>query len=292
MSNSHRGERSKIGLKRWLWPAIVFTVTTLAFGGIQHRIHYQDAARNAAAYSRDAKNEIAAECTVPVPYNDCAREIEQTRRENQRDEYDLYAQKAMALWTAIMGAMAVVGIALSGVGVYLIWRTWDATREAAENSRKTFNAYVMRERAVLRFTENIFTEQAWNEPHKQQFFIKVKNEGMGHAQVKSVFYAVQLDAEWPLVFSPGLNTEHFVGSDAAKDWKLGRMTFVAPNDRAFFVLGYVEYFSVGESPFRSHFCYLCNPNAVSDVKVETFAGENGGAKLDHGGGGEVLLRAA
>jgi hypothetical protein len=38
----------------------------------------------------------------------------------------------MALWTAIMGAMAVVGVSLSDVGIYLIWQTWGATRHAAK----------------------------------------------------------------------------------------------------------------------------------------------------------------
>ncbi|MGF7171522.1 hypothetical protein FHS91_003222 [Sphingobium xanthum] len=58
--------------------------------------------------------------------NDASHE----RRANERDEQDLVAQKRSALWAYIMGAAAVIGMCLSVVGVYLVYTTFQATREA------------------------------------------------------------------------------------------------------------------------------------------------------------------
>lgn len=196
MSDSDRGRVHQIGLKRWVWPVIVFAVAVLAYGIVVERTHYHNAARNAASYARDAHNQTAAECRVPVTYPSCAREIEQARRANQRDEYDLYAQKVMALWTAIMGAMAVVGIALSGVGVYLIWHTWDATQEAANSSRKTLRAYIAKERAILKIRlADWVVDDRLSSPNC--FVARLRNLGESLAQVHEVHWEYLADPVWP-----------------------------------------------------------------------------------------------
>ena len=46
---------------------------------------------------------------------------------------DLKAQREMAWWTKVMGWAAGIGILLGAVSIWLIWRTWDATREAAKS---------------------------------------------------------------------------------------------------------------------------------------------------------------
>lgn len=62
------------------------------------------------------------------------------------DREDLHAQRIMAWWTRIMGIAAVIGIFLGGISIWLIWRTWDATREAAKISLQTYQAFVSLER--------------------------------------------------------------------------------------------------------------------------------------------------
>lgn len=193
MSDSNRGDDTAIGLKRWLAPAIIFAIALLGIGGVQHWIYYDDAHSRAAAHSRDADYHIATECRMINAAPECAREIEQARRENQRSEYDLYSQKAMALWTAIMGAMAVIGIALSGVGVYLIWRTWDATRKAADNSQKTYDAYVAIERA--RITTAI--EEARTIGSDILCDIAVSNIGKSSCVVHRFVWAWSETEDWP-----------------------------------------------------------------------------------------------
>ena len=132
MSDGDRDGDSPLRLKRWLISAAMFAAVMVGYGGVQQGVYYYEAARHAAGYARNANDKIAAECRMPTAPANCERAIDGAAREDQRDEYDLYSQKAMALWTAIMGAMAVIGVSLSGVGIYLIWRTWAETRRAAE----------------------------------------------------------------------------------------------------------------------------------------------------------------
>lgn len=195
MSDSNRGGNDTIGLRRWLWPAIIFAVSVLCVGGIQHWIYYDDAQRSAATHSRDAHNHITTECRVSDAAPSCEREISQAARDSQRGEYDLYSQKAMALWTAIMGAMAVVGIALSGVGVYLIWRTWDATREAAENSRKTLNSFIAKERAIIKATRADFHFRRGISP-ENGFKISFLNIGLSVGWITEVGWQYSFKEAW------------------------------------------------------------------------------------------------
>lgn len=196
MSDSDKSGDDQVGLKRWLWPAIIFALVVIGAAGTQHWVYYNDAARNAANYSRDAQYQIATECGVALSRPSCARQIEQTRRANQREEYDLYSQQAVALWTAILGAMAIFGIALSGIGIYLIWRTWDATREAAKNSRDTLDSYIHRERAILRLGDARF-QWLQDEPTPDGFRVTVSNLGASPADVTSVSWEYLNGPCWP-----------------------------------------------------------------------------------------------
>lgn len=145
-----RGDRSgfdKTELRNWLFGAICAALAVITVVGIQHWVYYDNAATRAANDARQTEKQIATECAFTDSRSKCAREIEQASRAEQRDEYDLYSQQAMALWTSVMGAMGVLGVALSGVGVYLLWQTWsearytsDAQREANEISKKQARA--------------------------------------------------------------------------------------------------------------------------------------------------------
>lgn len=200
MSDSDRRTRPSIGLKRWLWPSIIFAVAVLASGGILQWNYHQEASRNAASYARDAQNQIATECRMPVATQSCERDIQQSRRQNQREEYDLYAQKAMALWTALMGAMAVIGVALSGIGVFLIWRTWDATREAADSSRRTLSSFIAKERAILRPLQALGGTGGKRGRHTG-VYIKVRNIGPTAATIISTSWQVDEEGTWKGVFN-------------------------------------------------------------------------------------------
>lgn len=247
MSDGDRGERSEVRLRRWLWPAIIFAVAVLSVGGIQHWIYYHEASSRAAAYSSDANYHITSECAVPNATPSCERDIDEAARENQRREYDLYSQKAMALWTGIMGAMAVVGIALSGVGIYLIWRTWDATREAAENSRKTFDAYVWKERAHLIFD---MTGVHIGEDTGSPFRGGVSNKGLSPATVISFGCRFIEKGEWREDWTHIRHCGELVTAGGGQGYDNIPQEGVAEG----WFIGVVDYVTLSNS-CRTYFCF-------------------------------------
>lgn len=144
MPDSNRSTIGNASLRRYVrWAGLVCALV-LACGVIQHAIYYQKASRNAEYYSRDAKNVISVLCQKIVT-KDCAdrtREISDAAHQQQREEYDLYSQQAMALWTAIMGGMAVLGVFLTAIGVWFIKRTLDATLDAVEDTGNATDAMI------------------------------------------------------------------------------------------------------------------------------------------------------
>lgn len=117
---------------------------------------------NAVEQRRAATNRlIAGQCQPPglSDAEDCAAALQSALRSEEREIHDLAAQQVMALWTAIMGGMAVVGVALSGLGVYLVWTTFKATQRASESSMKTYEAYIAVERPRLHVSVEMMFEE-------------------------------------------------------------------------------------------------------------------------------------
>ncbi|WP_430416726.1 hypothetical protein [Parasphingorhabdus sp.] len=240
--------------------AVVLTIVLLGFGLFQHANYHNDASRNAAHYSENAKDNIAIKCLdlTGQARSDCANEIEDAARANERDEYDLYSQKAMALWTAIMGGMAVVGVSLSGVGVYLIWQTFGQSQTAAKAAQDTHHSYIANERAVFRPIEEADISDAPNRPHMLRFEAKVDNRGRGNGIIKKIAIIASDNGEWPQDFPNEIKTSHFVktgsrGKPPAIDFKPPEGTEI------FFILGYIEYETLVDLRYESYFCYWIHP---------------------------------
>lgn len=136
------------GLAASVFAAILFVVLVVWPSWLQQRELYNEATRNAEHYARNAKNQIAIKCTslTGQARTDCTNKENETARDRQRDEYDLYSQQVMALWTGVMGGMAVVGVSVSLIGVYLIWQTWTeakrTTAVARDVGKKQVRAYL------------------------------------------------------------------------------------------------------------------------------------------------------
>lgn len=189
---------SDLGLKRWLLPAACFAVALIGFGSVQNWIFYSEASSRSQIEYQEAREQIAADCRLPASSNACSTEIMDEAREDQRAEFDLYSQKAMALWTAIMGTMAVIGASLSAVGIYLIWRTWDATREAADNSRRTLRSFVAKERALLipqKLNESRYEEHDGTQT--SGFAVELVNGGQAPGTVILNQWAFISEPFWP-----------------------------------------------------------------------------------------------
>jgi hypothetical protein len=92
----------------------------------------QEAANRSSEYRQNAKNRIERVCATALSKPDCVAEAYQSAREQERMEQDLAAQKVTAWWTKVMGLAALIGMALSAIGVWLVKTTFDETRKANE----------------------------------------------------------------------------------------------------------------------------------------------------------------
>jgi hypothetical protein len=94
---------------------------------------YSHAATDAAVkYQRDAHAYIKERCFAPPGLGeiDCASKADEAAREGQRKEQDLAAQNITAWWTKVMGIAALIGMALSAIGVWLVKTTFDESQRA------------------------------------------------------------------------------------------------------------------------------------------------------------------
>lgn len=100
---------------------------------------------------------------------------------------DLEAQKGMAKWTRYMGIAAIVGVILSVFGVWLIYRTWQATQQAAASAQRTYDAFINVERAFL--VPNIDDVAGYEnntDAAVKSVYISVKNIGKGACIFKHI----------------------------------------------------------------------------------------------------------
>jgi hypothetical protein len=101
---------------------------------------YEIEASKASDQAADrARVEMKRDCgSLAAPRKDkCESQIGNAYRSYRKETRDLEAQRTTALWTAYMGAAALLGMAVSIVGVGLVFITFRATREANEIARET-----------------------------------------------------------------------------------------------------------------------------------------------------------
>lgn len=168
--------------------ALAFMAVTIMTGvSLQWETNY-DAARNSANYAEDARNDVAAKCGALTGQarNDCSDEINDAARENQREEGDLAAQQTMALWTAVMGGMAVVGVSLSGIGVYLIWQTWGETQNAAKAGQEANRIALSTQRPWINFDIRVWRFTFAEGVASIKLMVEAKNDGNSPAQRVSI----------------------------------------------------------------------------------------------------------
>jgi hypothetical protein len=101
-----------------------------------------EAAQRTKIHGQNAENRIERVCISPLAKPDCVEEARQAQRENEREEQDLAAQKVTAWWTKVMGIAALIGMALSAVGVWLVKTTFDETRKANDIARDANRPWV------------------------------------------------------------------------------------------------------------------------------------------------------
>lgn len=121
-------------------------------------------APRAADPSQKEARETCQGVTGLVDYENCITEKQKAQRDEQRTQYDLQAQQQMALWAFALFISGVLGLGITGAGVYYVAQTLGATREAVGAANRTADeakrigeaqvrAYVTVANVQLRFAE-------------------------------------------------------------------------------------------------------------------------------------------
>lgn len=135
MLRSHRG--IIIAVVAWLIaaPTLWLLIADLVSVSRSYERHATEASEY---YAGEAEREIGQACPrlAPELQNDCVGKAETSARENQRREQELAAQKVTAWWTQIMGGAALIGMALSAIGVALVWTTFREQRRATNLAKE------------------------------------------------------------------------------------------------------------------------------------------------------------
>lgn len=133
-----RGDWSKRFTPKLLTGALIWSlVAMIGFGaitrGILEQVEYEGRSNERRAeYSADAYSPAYDACVrLAIGLQaDCIAKANEEWRENERKEQDLIAQQTSAIWTFLMGCAAIIGMALSALGVWLVYTTFDETRKA------------------------------------------------------------------------------------------------------------------------------------------------------------------
>ncbi|MFD1986981.1 hypothetical protein ACFSOZ_31595 [Mesorhizobium newzealandense] len=97
----------------------------------------QEAEQATKEYADRTQESIASTCRdrdIPA-FAKCVDEIVKATEEAKTAQRDLAAQRSMALWALGMLWATVASIAVTGIGIYFVWRTLDANTDAVEQAR-------------------------------------------------------------------------------------------------------------------------------------------------------------
>lgn len=120
---------------------IIASGAAISWGVAESSSFARSAAERQSSIHSAQKAEVASSCqlvgTKPDP--SCALPIVRQARESARAEAELAAQQQSAAWTQLMAIVAVVGAALSFLGVFLVWTTFDETRRSNAIAREALD---------------------------------------------------------------------------------------------------------------------------------------------------------
>ena len=262
MSGSNRVNVSKTGLIIGLLSALSICVGWIGYGLSKSAEYERQSDNNRAEYSKYTNNKIAEAC-VGIPKAEavkCRYEAFDARREYDYNQSDLEAQRKSALWAYIMGAAAVIGMALSAVGVWLVKATFDATREAnviqktamknAEiDAKESRNALVEADRAVIVVPDTIRGRQEIDGTVSLHF--SVENHGRTAAKGFEIAFSLSDD---PVFKSRRTYVRRFNEMClASQTLRFSKIQIKRRSIAKKYVTGYVTYRAIHGVQFKTYF---------------------------------------
>jgi hypothetical protein len=182
-----------------------------------------------------------------------AQEYRLQVRNNLREYEDLAAQKTSALWTSIMGVAALLGMALSAIGVALVWTTFRETRRSADLANSNFRAFLDAERCRIKITPQSVEDNGGLARAALTLHLKLSNIGRSPATLTGVTYQALATWDYPVNFDSNIESFEIVAAQAADAAQL--MVFKATLSAKSLVGGYVDYQSQFGQQHRSHFLF-------------------------------------
>ncbi|MFM6932804.1 MAG: hypothetical protein ACKOUT_11245 [Novosphingobium sp.] len=243
MSGSDWIKRPSARLAGGLIVAILAGSVILAYGHSESAEYERQADAKSGEYARYTSKKVTQTCLglVAVERARCFYDAANAQAEYEYNQSDLVAQRQSALWGYIMAFAAVIGMVLSAVGVWLVWTTFRATKEANEISQDHQRARILvsADFRVLPYTEG-----------KARVTLYGENAGYSTAYHCQSFVTVadNVPNEFPKELTSG-DTSAIKAADKAD------FTVIDLPIRNAHVLGRIEYHTIFGGPKFSYFCF-------------------------------------
>lgn len=183
---------------------------------------YSENANQAAATYKDRTQErISSTCQdrEPAAFTKCVQGIVESSHEAQTSEYDLSAQRSMALWAKAMFWASLFSIGTTIVGIFFVWRTLEVSQAAVETANRDIetNKWLgeVQTRAYITF-EN--PEIGFTDDGCPVIRIKARNTGNTTGMLIIVSCSVDFEPMTPK-FERIPETQIFIGSIAPQEEK-------------------------------------------------------------------------
>lgn len=266
MSGVGRVNTTKAGLIFGLVIAVAFCTAAIGFGLSKSWEYQRQADDNRAEYAKYTSEKITKSCVgLAAPEKiKCQYESFDAQRENNANQQDLVAQRQSALWAFIMGAAAVIGMALSAVGVWLVKATFDATHEAniiqeraiknAEvDAQEARNALIDAERAIITLVSVVRTHEISSVGDTVTLLVALKNVGRSGAKAFEVAFCVSDVAVYKRRRTYVRRFSETCMADQAIS--LDKIEIKRKSISQKYVIGYVAYRTIHGAEFKTYFCY-------------------------------------
>lgn len=197
VSDSGNGGNSSDQPKtRLIWaiiPATLVCTIIIGLGFLKAAEYEWQADKQIADYAEYTKSKKANGCVHAARADKivCLNAASDAYREYRYNQRDLVAQKTSALWAFIMGAAAVIGMALSAVGVWLVRETFIATVGTNKITQKQLDDARLMARPIMDIAVRLATTpESWPPySHYLRMSIRITNRGNTEARDVSIVNA-------------------------------------------------------------------------------------------------------
>ncbi|WP_209348697.1 hypothetical protein [Pontixanthobacter sp. CEM42] len=249
------------GLMLALAAAATVIIGGAVFGLVQQASFDREARDQIAVHSDYAQQRYLVVCDGAVAADEAAcieeasAEARSALREQERAELDLVAQQKMALWTAVMGIAAMIGMGLSALGIWLVWTTFRETRRQARIAEDNLESFRATERGYCEIELSGGTASKTSDV--LDFSAKITNTGRSTVKVLAIRYRPLAEPKSPLDDEFGGATLKEFNVEPNEKSKPSHLVRGTQNIKRFpYIGGYVEYRCKFGQLHKTYFCYF------------------------------------